>query len=93
MQCVVCCMESMKSYSVLYRTNNVIHCVVCCIDVRLNPDLMRSCKKDIHDHCSKELEIVSGQQSEAEGQVMFCLRKQFALKVLNATHDINNISV
>jgi hypothetical protein len=51
-------------------------------DVRLNPDLMRNCKKDINDHCREQLKQTENQQAETEGKVMFCLRKQFALKVI-----------
>jgi Golgi apparatus protein 1 len=62
-------------------------------DIRLNPDLIRYCKKDIDIHCKSEFEYVVKLSVEGEGKVLFCLRRFFAQKKLTAlcTEHISQI--
>ena len=57
----------------------MVHCR--CVDVRLNPVLMKSCMTDINAHCQHELNEVKSKKVESDGRVMFCLRRRFAAKV------------
>ena len=52
-----------------------------CVDVRLNPVLMKSCMSDITKFCRRELDEIKDKKVESEGRVMFCLRRRFAAKV------------
>ena len=50
-------------------------------DMRLNPELERHCLADAKSYCQREL--LQRKSSEAmEGEVLLCLRKQFAKKVV-----------
>ena len=72
------------SMSVLFLCHHVCLSVVSvcsCVDVRLNPVLMKSCMSDINSYCQRELNEVKTQKIESEGRVMYCLRKRFAAKV------------
>jgi len=73
--CLSVCLS--VSLSVYVRVVSVCSCV----DVRLNPVLMKSCMSDINSYCQRELNEVKTQKIESEGRVMYCLRKRFAAKV------------
>ena len=59
----------------------MVFSVSLCVDVRLNPVLMKSCMSDITKYCPRELDEVKNRKVESEGRVMFCLRRRFAAKV------------
>jgi len=69
-----CCLFSVSACIMVFS-------VSLCVDVRLNPVLMKSCMSDITKYCPRELDEVKNRKVESEGRVMFCLRRRFAAKV------------